>query len=256
MKKKFIDVGGIRTCYREGGDGKVLLVLHGWGIDGSRYEELCSLLSKHFHVYALDFPGFGGTEEPKETWGVDEYKKFVLRFLDNVSVDHFFVLAHSFGSRIAIKLGAEDRERISKMVLTGAAGIRPKKGLKRKVFGALAFLGKKTFSLPGLSLLFEPAKRVLYRLAREQDYLKASGIMKSVFTKVVGEDLTPYLKDVRPKVLLLWGKEDKLTPLRDGELMQAKMPFATLRVFEGVGHRLPYERATIVADEIVRFLES
>lgn len=256
MEKRFTDIDGIRVCYREGGEGKVLLILHGWGIESGKYLSLIEKLEKHFRVIAPDFPGFGESDQPKEAWDVSGYKHFVLKFLDVLQVNHFYVLAHSFGGRVAIKLGAEDRERIGKMVFTGAAGIRPKKGLKRKIFGTFAFVGKKVFSLPAISKLFEPARKILYRFARERDYVQLSGVMKQIFSKVVEEDLTPYLKDVRPKVLLLWGKEDKMTPIRDGELMQAKMPFATLKMFEGVGHRLPYEKPTLVAEEIVRFLEN
>lgn len=254
MKKKFVQVDDIKTCYYEGGQGKTLLVLHGWGIDSSKYLSLFEILEKDFHIVALDFPGFGESEQPTSEWGVSEYKHFVLKFLDAVNVNHFYVLAHSFGGRVAIKLGAEDRERIDKMVLTGAAGIRPKKSLKRKIFGLLASAGKKIFSIPFVSSLSRPAKKLLYKFARETDYMKASGIMKPIFSKVVAEDLTPYLKDVRPKVLLLWGEDDKMTPMEDGKMMEQKMPFADLMIYDGVGHRLPYERPDEISLAIKEFL--
>ncbi len=255
MKKKNVQVDELKVCYREGGEGKVLLVLHGWGIDSGKYLPLLEKLEKRYRVLALDFPGFGGSEAPKEEWGVSEFKHFVLKFLDKVGVNHFYVLAHSFGGRVAIKLGAEDRERVSKMVLTGAAGIRPRGSLKRKVFKMVAKIGKGVFALPGVSKLARPARGLLYKLAREKDYTQVSGIMKPIFSRVVSEDLTAYLKDVRSKVLLLWGEEDKMTPLRDGEMMKEKMPFAELKVFEGVGHRLPYEKAKEVAELISKFLD-
>lgn len=254
MKKKFVKVDDLKACYREGGEGKVLLVLHGWGIDTSKYLPLLEELEKGYRVVALDFPGFGESEEPRKEWGVNEFKHFVLKFLDKVEVNHFYVLAHSFGGRVAIKLGAEDRDRVSKMVLTGAAGIRPKKSLKRKVFSMVAKVGKGILSVPGISKLSDPARKLLYKVARETDYMQTSGIMKPIFSKVVSEDLTAYLKDVRSKVLLLWGEEDRMTPVRDGRMMEEKMPFAKLKVFEGVGHRLPYERVGEVALEISGFL--
>jgi pimeloyl-ACP methyl ester carboxylesterase len=253
MKKKFIHVDDLKICYREGGEGKSILVLHGWGIDSSKYIPLLNELEGKYRVIAPDLPGFGDSEPPKKAWGVSDYKLFVLRFLDKVKVDHFYVLAHSFGGRVAIKLGAEDRERIKKMVLTGAAGIKPKKRAKRMILGIVAKVGKVALSLPVVSKLSGPARRLLYRVAREQDYMRTSGIMRPIFTKVVREDLRAYLKDVRSKVLLLWGEDDKMTPVSDGYLMERKMPFAEIMVFKDVGHRLPYEKPKEFSDLVFSF---
>ena len=110
------------------------------------------------------------------------------------------------------------------------------------------------FKVPVLNRFKRVARRLLYKAAREQDYVRAQGIMKKILSKVVAEDLTAYLQDVRPKVYLLWGEDDKMTRLADGKLMKQKMPFAELKVFEGVGHRLPYELPQEFAKEVAAFL--
>jgi pimeloyl-ACP methyl ester carboxylesterase len=254
MNKKFVQIEGLNIGYREGGVGKHIVLLHGWGIDGSSYLGLLELLEKKYHVIAPDFPGFGLSDAPEEAWDVSAYKQFVLKFVDALGISHFSVIAHSFGGRVSLKLGAENAEMVDAMVLTGCAGIKPKKSLKRLAFGAVAKGGKLLFSLPFPDTFKRGARKLLYKVVREHDYEKLEGVMKEVFKKVVAEDLRSYLKDVRPKVLLLWGANDRSTPLADGQLMERRMPKAELKVYEGVGHRLPYERAAELAEDVIQFI--
>lgn len=254
MQKSFVDIDHLHICYREGGDGKVVLLLHGWGIDSSRYMNICEMLESRYRVIIPDFPGFGHSDAPSEVWGVSEYRKFILKFLDALKIDRVHIVAHSFGARVAIKMACQDAERIDKLVMTGAAGIKPKNSLKKTVFMILAKAGNALLTLPILSGIKTRARALLYKFAGERDYLEAKGIMKKILAHVVSEDLTPYLRDIRPQTLLLWGRNDTFTPLSQGEKMKNRIPNVTLKIYEDVGHRLPYERPEDVAHDIIQFL--
>ena len=60
--------------------------------------------------------------------------------------------------------------------------------------------------------------------------------MKKVFVRVVNQDLRPYLKGIKAPTLLIWGCEDRDTPLSFAHIMEAEIPDAGLVVFEGAGH--------------------
>ena len=64
---------GIKTNYIEAGEGDSILLLHGWGSNIGLFQQLIGHLSRAHRVFALDMPGFGETEEPKEPWCVDDY---------------------------------------------------------------------------------------------------------------------------------------------------------------------------------------
>ena len=67
----YIDVNGIKTFYRQEGEGKDLLLLHGWGGSNDSFAPVFNSLKKHFRVTAVDFWGFGKSGLPPD--GVDTF---------------------------------------------------------------------------------------------------------------------------------------------------------------------------------------
>ncbi len=106
-------VDGLNIDYSDVGKGQILVLLHGWarGLSKEKYSNLINLLSKNFRVIALDFPGFGGSDQPPCPWGVDSYAKLVVNFLTKLKVKPIAIIGHSFGGKVAIKLTATNMTR-------------------------------------------------------------------------------------------------------------------------------------------------
>ncbi len=155
------------------------------------------------------------------------------------------LIGHSFGGRIAIKFAAKYPEKLKALILTGAAGIKHKPAIKQQIFFILAKAGKAIFSLPFLNLLEKPAQKLLYRAAREKDYYAARGVMRETFKKIIDEDLTGCLGKISTSTLLVWGRNDRSTPLADGQLMSLKIESAggrsKLKIIDDANHSLPYQ---------------
>jgi pimeloyl-ACP methyl ester carboxylesterase len=213
-----------------GGDKPALLLLHGWGCKGETYRKLIDGLSSRFRVIAPDLPGFGQTPEPPEPWGVGGYADFVKSFCKSLKVQNPALFGHSLGCRIIIKLIAEHDFSCGKIVLTGAAGVKPAKSPAQKCRTAFFKLGK-VFLAPFPKLLEKARSR-----SGSADYRAASPRMRQCLVKIVNEDLTPLLSRVNREVLLIWGENDDSTPLADGQLMEQKMPNAGLAVIKNAGH--------------------
>jgi pimeloyl-ACP methyl ester carboxylesterase len=216
-----------------GGEKPVLLLLHGWGCEGEAYRKLIDKLSGRFRVIAPDLPGFGGTPEPPEEsggWGVGDYAKFVEAFCKDLNLREITLFGHSLGCRIIIKLIAEHDFACGKVVLTGAAGVKPRKNLAQKCRTAV-FKAGKVFLKP-----FPRLKEKLQNRSGSADYRAASPMMRRCLVKIVNEDLTPLLPKVNREVLLIWGENDDSTPLADGRLMEREMPNAGLAVIKNAGH--------------------
>ena len=218
--------------YTEAGDGEAVLLLHGWGTDHQLFAPLTRLLAKKYHVYALDFPGFGQSPEPAAPWRVDDYADLVLGFLRALDIKSCALLGHSFGGRVIIKLCARRlvEPRVPKVILMGAAGIKPTPGKKSKRRARRYQLGKK---------LLKPFPR-LAEAWRDRhgsaDYKAASPLMRQVLVNTVNEDLAPLLPLIQPPTLLIWGRDDTATPLADGQRMEREIPGAGLVVLERCGH--------------------
>ncbi|MCL2634049.1 MAG: alpha/beta hydrolase [Oscillospiraceae bacterium] len=226
----YTDINGIKTNYLTKGNGTPLLILHGWGCNAAVYTSLTNYLEKHYHVFLPELPGFGETAEPPEPWGVTQYAEFVTAFCKAVNIEPAVILAHSLGCRIAAKLLSSNTLTPEKVVFTGAAGIKPKKTLSQKVKIRL-FKIKKLFLKP-----FPNLTQKLQSKSGSADYRNASPIMRQCLVKIVNEDLTHLLPEIKNDLLLIWGENDDSTPLSDGQLMEKLIENSGLAVIKNAGH--------------------
>jgi pimeloyl-ACP methyl ester carboxylesterase len=221
-------------------DAPPVLVLHGWGASIDAVGSIVDGLADRLEVVALDMPGFGGSAEPPESWDVAAYGRFVLTACDELGLERFSVVGHSFGARIGIVLGATHPDRIARMVLTGAAGLKPKRKPSYYAKVGVAKAGRVVGAVGGA-----PGRRLQDRMRRRvasSDWLQASEAMRGTFRRVIAEDLSPYLPRIEASTLLVWGERDEDTPLWMARRMEEAIPDAGLVVLDG-GHYAYAERA-------------
>lgn len=228
------EIEGVRVRHLSEGSGVPVLVLHGWGASIETVASIVKALSGVAEVHALDLPGFGQSDPPPQPWGVEDYRRFLLSFMDAMSVERASLVGHSNGGRIAVAVAATEPRRVSKLLLVDSAGIRRKRGFTyyRKV--GMAKIGKHAamrLGAPGRHL-----RDILVRNAASADYAAASPAMRPTFVKLVNADMRSLLGSVSAPTLLIWGSEDTETPLSDGQLMERMIPDAGLVVFQGAGH--------------------
>lgn len=231
-------VNGLNINYSDRGEGEPIVLLHGWGSNISLFGSMTEVLCKKYRVIAMDMPGFGGSDEPKEVWNVDNYTDFVIEFLSNFGFDKITFLGHSFGGRVIIKMFERKNLpfSIDKLILTGSAGVVPKKSPKQIRRQKIYKMTRKIYSSKLFTKLFPDALENLRRKNGSADYNAASPLMRQVLVKVVNEDLVHIFPKVTPSTLLIWGRNDTATPLSDGKLMEETMPDAALVVLDNSGH--------------------
>ncbi|MDL2217122.1 alpha/beta hydrolase [Christensenellaceae bacterium OttesenSCG-928-M15] len=229
-------IDGVNAQYEIAGEGAPVLVLHGWGASIEVMRGVINaVVNMGMQAVALDFPGFGGSHEPLEPWGVAEYAAFTRKFMEQEGIVGADVVSHSFGGRVAILLASEDKTLFNRLVLMGAAGIRPKRTLKWYVRTYLYKLGKRLSQISVFDRLFHLKEK--QKSAGSEDYkaLKTD-LMRKTFVKVVNLDLSDRLEKIENSTLLIWGTEDTNTPLYMGKIMEKKIPDAGLVEFQGAGH--------------------
>lgn len=250
-----VSMDGVSVHYeRREGAGTPVLLLHGWEGSTASFTPLTEYLEKRGNeVIIVDFPGHGQSDPPNEVWSVNEYASFLNCFMDLLDLPKCDVIAHSFGARVAILLAATIPQRFSKIVLTGAAGILPKRGFKYFIKTYAYKLGKwfKRFSF--INALFKLDEKMA--VAGSEEYQRLSGTMRGSYVKIVNQNLRPYLKDIQSPVLLVWGDKDQSTPLWMGQIMEQEIPDAGLVVFNGATHFAyleQFQRFCLVIDAFLR----
>lgn len=233
-----IIIDNLKINYEKQGENNNLnvILLHGWGASIESFRPVINNLATNYTVYAIDFPGFGKSQRPPETYHVVDYSKLVLQFIKELNLENVVLVGHSFGGRVIIKLIGELGYKPKKVILVDSAGIKPKRKLKYYIKVYTFKIIKKVASL---ILGKEKAEKLANKYRGKvgsTDYKNADDVMKEVFKNVVEEDLTHYLSSIEAPTLLVWGEEDRETPLEDGKKMESLIKNAGLVTFKGAGH--------------------
>ena len=221
MHKQLV-IDGLLSSYIEMGEGPAILLLHGWGSNANVFAGLQTALSNSFKVFALNFPGFGGSDEPQSAWSCHEYASWVVTFMQKLHIENPIVVGHSFGGRITLILN--ERVQISRLILTGSAGLIFKKK-KTEIYKYIhRFLKKGILRKVGIQLFGSP------------DYKNATPQMREVLKKVISEDLEGYARKIRVPTLLIWGENDTASPLTMGEKFNELISHSRFEVLKNCGH--------------------
>lgn len=217
IKVKDLDIN-----YIQYGEGKDILLLHGWGQNIEMMKPVGDNFRDKFRITILDFPGFGKSEEPKTPWTIDDYSNMLEEFIIKTDIKKPIVMGHSFGGRVAIRYSA--RNNIEKLVLFGSPCIR----IDEKLPLSVRIL-KKLKTLPGLNEIGEYMKKYI----GSRDYKAASPIMRQTLVEVVNEDLSKYAREIEEPTLLIWGEQDTEAPLQEAQELEKIMIDAALIVLPG-----------------------
>lgn len=231
-----IVIDNLKVHYEETGpsEGMPVVLMHGWGCDHTTVRSIAKCIEGGMHVYNVDLPGHGASDEPPEVWGIEDYTSLMEKFISRLNIAAPSLIGHSFGGRVAILYSS--RNNTGKVVLVDSAGIKPHRslGYYRKVY---------TFKLmKRLALLLygkEKGERKIeeWRGRRgSADYRNSSPMMRMVMSKCVNEDLKSVMPSIQSPTLLVWGETDTATPLADAKTMEKLIPDAGLVSFPGCGH--------------------
>ena len=251
---------GVRMYYEiSGEEGPALLLLHGWGGKCESFLPVARDFQKTRRVYAVDFPGHGRSDEPDEPWSVTEYMEYIRAFLIGEKLGRVDIIAHSFGGRVAILLAATYPELVGRLVLTGAAGIPPKKTgrktMKSRVYKCLRAVARSG----AVRAVFGGERAALWQESLVQkfgsrDYRALTPSMRQTFNRVISQDLTGCLEKIKAPTLLVWGEDDTETPIWMARIMAEKIPDAGLVSWPGCGHFAYLDRYGDFRIVVERFL--
>lgn len=240
---------------KKGTSGPPVLLLHGWGCSSHQTRSLAQLLSSKFQVFALDLPGFGGSPPPEKAWGSEEYAQCITQWARCQGVHSAHLVGHSVGGRIALRIAEKTPGFAQSLTLLAASGLQRRRTMKerRRFLGvkSLGFLTKQVDRYWGTHLFpnwFSP------RFA-SADY-QLAGALRSTLVKLVQEDLTVQAKKVNTPTLILWGEEDRETPVEMAHRFGRLIAHSSVYTFPGLGHQL-LETASdhLCARYILRFLD-
>ncbi len=244
-------IKGLKINYKTLGEGRPLLILHGWGSRSDNWQKVGELLANNgVKVIIPDLPGFGQSDKPQTSWNLDEYCDFVEEFVKNLGLERFSLSGHSFGGALAVKCGLKFPEKIDKLFLVGAACFR-RKAFRKKLFYIIAKIFKVFSFLP----FYSSIRKAFYKfIVRKSDYSYADGIMKDVYLKIIKQDLLDVLSRIQISTIIIWGEKDKIKKIKEARLIKEKIQNSKLEIISDVGHsphlETPGKLAEIISENL------
>ena len=234
-----ITIDGLKIAYKFTGEGdETAVILQGWGTTYPLYDVVAKALQPKYRVLQFDLPGFGSSQEPPESWTVDQFTDFFIKLMEALEIKKAVLIGHSYGGRMIIKMVARDNLpfEIDRIVLIDSAGVMPKRSFKQKVKIFRYKILKKILNFKPVYMMFSELIELWKSTEGSEDYRNATPIMKGCLVKAVNEDLTHLFEKNKYDTLLIWGDRDDATPLSDAKTMEKLMPSAGLAVIPGTGH--------------------
>ena len=228
---------------------KKIFILHGWTYTTDKWtDSVLRLNNAGYEVRILPVPGLTGAID--SVWTLDDY----IGWLDKQLRAEVrpILIGHSNGGRIALAFAARYPDKLGKLILVASAGIYHNElslRVKRVVFGALAKLGRTLTTS-------RVARGFLYKLAGESDYKNATPQMRETMNNLITVDLTDRLDSIVTPTLLIWGDDDKLTPIGDGIKIKTLIKNSEMYVINSAGHSPHFTHVTEVTRRIINYLQS
>jgi pimeloyl-ACP methyl ester carboxylesterase len=243
FKEGHVEVDGFRIRYMEAGHGAPLVHLHGAG--GLRLTPGHDLLSRQFHVIALEMPGFGQSPENTRTQNMPELASTMGRTIEELGIDSFNLMGTSFGGKTALWLALQHEERILALVLEAPAAIRPE--------GADPPSGSPE----------EMARRLYAHPERLPPIPLPDPAVQAKTRKLVARlrgpdrhaDLERQLAGLATPTLVLFGTVDRVIPPDMGHIYKKLMPNCHLVFVYDAGHAISTDRPEAFTEVVVDFLE-
>jgi 4,5:9,10-diseco-3-hydroxy-5,9,17-trioxoandrosta-1(10),2-diene-4-oate hydrolase len=254
---------GLALHYHQSGEEhtETVVLLHGGGPGASAWSNFGANLpvfAGALRTLAVDQPGFGRSGGPVEGGHYFAHSADALAgLLDTLGIERAHLVGNSLGGGTAVRFALRHPDRAGRLVLMAPGGLsmnvfapEPTEGIKR-LYGFAAPPGPTREKLAAFlrTLVFDPAlvtdELVEERFAAASDpaALAAMGVMGRMFAAAPEDGmLWRDAHRLRQRVLLVWGREDRVIPL-DGALVALKLiRRAQLHVFGGCGHWAQLER--------------
>jgi pimeloyl-ACP methyl ester carboxylesterase len=257
----FADVGGARVHFVDVGQGPAIVMIHGFAASLETWKGIIPELAKTHRVLALDLKGFGWTDRPEGDYSPQAQAELVLALLSYRGIDRAAVVGHSWGASVALAMALMAPDRVTKLALYDAWVYEEQ--LPTTFHWARASgVGETIFALfyteraeDKMALAFYDKKYVTEDLVDAvESALDRPGSTAAALAAVRGQryaEVQTRYRSITQPTLLLWGREDTVTPIKYGERLSLELPHVKLVVYPRCGH-FPMIEAKSASDAELR----
>jgi pimeloyl-ACP methyl ester carboxylesterase len=271
----YVDVNGIKLRYVTVGEGKPLVLLHTLRTQLDIFQKIIPELSKHFQVYAFDYPGHGWSDITGETLKPEVFYGAASGFLDALDINDAVVAGISIGGTIPLVMAARHNPRIKKVVSINPYDYGSGGGIQRS-----SFIANLIFTLAKIPVLGDTVMRMRNRMVEDQifkggvynpedfppsflDELYTGGCRPGHYKSFLSlirnsglwDEARGEYKNINVPVLLIYGDDDWSNP-EEREANQRDIPGVKYEIIKNAGHFLSLDAPNELSRLILEFVSS
>jgi len=261
----FAEVDGVHLHYRAVGSGPAVVMIHGYGASMELWRPVQDALAAHHRVIAVDLKGFGWSSRPAGDYSPAAEAELVWHLLDQLGVDQVSIVGHSWGSSVSLAMVLAQPTRVRRIALY-AAYVFDEQLPSFFRWAQVGGIGEVIFSLhyranaeDRIGLAYHDPRFITQaRVDRVLAELDRPGTTAAALAAARGQHfraMSQRYRDIAQPTLLLWGDDDRVTPLRFGQRLASIMPNATLTVYPACGHIPMVEARTATTRDLLAFLD-
>jgi pimeloyl-ACP methyl ester carboxylesterase len=267
-----VQIKGHTIFYIVKGEGKPLILIHGYGAGMWVWEKQIDFLSQFYRVYALDLIGHGFSDRPKIPYTPEAYIYFLRDFMDGVGIEKAILIGNSMGGGIAWAMAALFPERVVWLVLINCVPPDVLGQVRNDSFRTLVAIKDIPF-LPYLVIASRNKRSIKWILQecvsniklitpeildRQYQISKIRGTTWVIYSTFKNAKEAPKLKNYFSRIyqptLLLWGERDLIFPLSVGEDLHRAIKGSKFQTIEKSGHIPMWETPKEVNQAMLSFL--
>jgi len=263
-----VRVQGLEISYLQGGSGRVLLMIHGFGADKDNWQRFAGFFTKHYLVIAPDLPGFGDSSNPADMrFDVESQAARLAAFADALGLAQMHVVGNSMGGQIAAVLAVRRPDLVASLALFDPLGVEQEPGvqpsttMRRLAAGENMLLPRDRPAFDSMiGLMFYKVPWVPGALASHYatHWIRRMELHTRVFSDITGRyvPLMPLLPQLHVPTLVLWGADDEILPAGGARVLAQGLANGTQVVIPECGHLPMLEKPRETAAHYRAFLDA
>jgi pimeloyl-ACP methyl ester carboxylesterase len=271
--RRYVELAGSQVNLVELGSGPPLVFVHGLAGSWTNWlENICAFAEDH-RVIALDLPGFGASEIPREPVSIPGYARLLEALCEKLAIARGAFVGNSMGGLVCAEFARSHPQRVERLCLVAAAGISIEKLPLEHALRAAAPLERVIRACGGviagrsrtLARRARLRRLALLHVATHADRLPAP-LAAELIAGAGRPGLLPGLRamstypirerlgEIACPTLVVWGARDRMVPLRDAREFERRIPGARRIVYEDTGHVPQLERPACFNADLRAFL--
>ena len=267
-KGKFIDLAGRQTHFVERGQGKPVILIHGFNLDLHTWTKNLDQVAERFKVYAPDLWGQGYSTRQPLKYGYELFGEQIRLFMNALDIEKASFVGHSMGGGTAIAFALRNPEQVEKLILVDSTGIPTTLPFRSRVF-RLKGIAEFLLSLPTdrirrmnlLDIWIHDRSSLTADIYREFTYYqKIVGTTEALLSILRADFFNTLEAEIRDlgklgiPTLIVWGRKDVSLPVHIAEEMHRLIPGSRLELLDRAGHLANFDRAAEFNQLVIEFL--